>query len=78
MSANMLLTYGRASPSQALLGFQPRELYDFDNRSISAAAAATEPAPDAAEVATRLRLAAKEAILQAAVEDRLARARAAK
>ena len=30
MSTNLMLSYGGATPAQALTGSQPRELYDFE------------------------------------------------
>eukprot|EP00959_Pyramimonas_sp_CCMP1952_P231899 4846311-Pyramimonas_sp.AAC.1 len=72
MSTNSMLSYSGHAPNQGLLGYQPRELYDPEVKTISAAAGALETAPDAIEVAIRLRMMAKEAIPQSFVEDRLA------
>eukprot|EP00959_Pyramimonas_sp_CCMP1952_P221168 4623555-Pyramimonas_sp.AAC.1 len=55
-----MLSYNGHTPNQGLLGYQPRELYDPEVKTISAAAGALETAPDAIEVA------------QSIVEDRLA------
>ena len=74
MSSNLLLTYGGSTPTQALLGYQPRELYDTEAPGISAVVSALDVQPDAMETALRLRLESKDAILQAVVEDRIARA----
>eukprot|EP00959_Pyramimonas_sp_CCMP1952_P186517 3900354-Pyramimonas_sp.AAC.1 len=67
-----MLSYNGHAPNQGLLGYQPRELYDPGVKTLSAAAGALETAPDAIDVAIRLRMMAKEAILQSIVEDRLA------
>ena len=74
MATNLMLSYAGASPAQALTGVQPRELYDPENKSVSASSGAIESVPDAIETAIRLRLHAKDCILQAVVEDRLAKA----
>ncbi len=74
MSTNLLLSYGGATPVQGLLGHQPKELYDPENRSLSSVTGALTSTPDYIETAIRLRLHAKDCILQSIVEDRLARA----
>ena len=74
MSTNLMLTYGGCTPTQAVFGFTPRELYEPENPGLSAASSATDAAPDAMEAALRSRLEAKDCILQSVVEDRLARA----
>jgi len=67
-----MLTYGGMTPVMALTGSQPTELYDPENRAISATAGAVSNTPDAMEIAIRLRMHAKDCILQSVVEDRLA------
>ena len=74
MAANLMLTHGGVSPSQALTGTMPRDFYDPDNKTLSAVTGILETVPDAIEVAIRLRMASKDSILQSVVEDRLARA----
>ena len=74
MATNMMMTYGGATPTQALLGYQPRELYDPEANTITSLTSALDVQPDAMETALRLRLEAKDYILQAVVEDRIARA----
>ena len=74
MAANLMLTYAGHTPCQALFGYQPRELYDVENPGIAAHGGALETSPDFIEVALRLRLLAKDAILQSIVEERIARA----
>ena len=74
MCLNLTLVYGGVTPCQGLLGYTPRDMYDPDNRTVCAAAGAMETAPDAIECGIRLRMAAKEAILQSVVEDRIATA----
>lgn len=74
MAANLLLSYGGASPACALTGTQPRELYGPDNHSLSASSGAIEKTPDAIEVSIRLRMHSKDCILQTICEDRYSRA----
>ena len=64
MVANLTLTYGGQTPVQGLLGTQPRELYDPDNQSLSAKTSVIESTPDAIEQTIRLRLHAKDSMLQ--------------
>ena len=35
MATNLMCSYGGATPAQALTGVQPRDLYDFENKSLS-------------------------------------------
>ena len=74
MSSNLMLTYGGYTPTTAVFGYYPTELYDPENAGIASASGVLETPADAMEVALRLRLAAKDAILQSIVEDRIARA----
>ena len=59
MSLNLMLSYGGVSPSQALLGQQPRELYDPESQSLSATQPSLDTTADFIEQSTRLRLHAK-------------------
>ena len=74
MSSNLMLTYGGFTPTTALLGYFPSDLYDPENAGIASATGILETPADAMEVALRLRLLAEDAILQSVVEDRIARA----
>ena len=74
MAANLMLSYGGFSPTCAVFGFHPRELYDFENPGVQSVASAVSTTPDAMEQALRLRLLAKDCVLKSVVEDRLARA----
>ena len=74
MASNLMLTYGGVTPCQALFGYQPRELYDFEEAGLAAVDGSLQSAPDFIEESLRLRLMAKDCILQSVVEDRIARA----
>ena len=74
MTTNLSLSYGGHTPAAALTGMQPRELYDHENPGLAAQIGIWESVPDAVETSIRLRIAAKDAISSAIVEDRLARA----
>ena len=74
MVSNLMLTYGGVTPAQALTGCQPRELYDPHNSSLAAVTGAMESTPDYIERSIRLRLHAKDSILQSVWEDRWTRA----
>eukprot|EP00959_Pyramimonas_sp_CCMP1952_P159559 3337664-Pyramimonas_sp.AAC.1 len=74
MTTNLSLSYGGHTPAAALTGVQPRELYDFENPGLSAQLGILESVPDAVETSLRLRMAAKDAINAAIIEDRIAKA----
>ena len=62
------------SPSQALLGVPPRDLYETDNSTLDSYIGSVSSSADAMECALRLRLLAKDSIIQSIIEDRIARA----
>ena len=74
LCSNSVLVYGSSTPNQALLGYEPRDFYHHDNTSISATSDARAGIPDSIESQIRLRLHAKEAIIQAVIEHRIAEA----
>ena len=78
MVTNHMLVYKGYSPSMALTGAQPRDLYDIENISVSSVSGALETQLDFVESHMRARFIVKESILEAIVEDRLARAEATK
>ena len=71
MCCNSFLVYGTNTPNQAVLGYEPRDLYSMDNEALSAYKDARSTLPDAIESAIRLRLMAKEAIVAAIIENRI-------
>ena len=73
-ATNSVLVYNACSPNQALLGYEPRDLYTIDNQSLGASTDALSSAPDNVESRVRARLYAKEAITQAVIEHRIAEA----
>ena len=75
MALNMTMSPEGVSRFQALPGQQPLELYDFENNGTSASAPCLDTTPFPIEQATHLRLHSKDAVIQATVEDRIARAR---
>ena len=74
MMINQTVSYGGVTPASALTGTPPRELYDHENPGLAAQLGAIESVPDAVETSIRLRMAAKDAINQSIVEDRIAKA----
>ena len=70
MASNLMLTYGGVTPCQALLGYKPRELYDFEAESLASRSDLPgKDVTDFVEIAMRMRLMAKECILAALVEE---------
>ena len=74
MAQNMLPSYSGVSPAQALLGVPPRDLYEGNSEALDSYIGSVESEPDAMERVLRLRLLAKDAIIQTIIEDRIARA----
>ena len=74
MSQNLLLEYGGGTPQAALTGHYQRGWYTPDSETISSITGSLESRPDFVESSFRLRLMAKQAILQSIIQDRLARA----
>ena len=74
LCSNSILVYGSHTPNQALLGFEPRDLYHIDNDAVSATIDSNTAVPDSIESTIRLRLHAKEAIIQSIIEHRIAEA----
>lgn len=72
MSTNSVLVYDSSTPNQAVLGFEPRDLYTIDDDSLCAYKDARSTKPDAIECAMRQRLLAKDCIIQAVIEHRIA------
>ena len=72
MNQNHVLEYGGFTPSQALLGHNPRGLYETETSSVLAHAGAAESSADFFEQYLRMRLIAKACIQQAIIEHRLA------
>ncbi len=66
-------SHGGFTPTAALLGYYPSDLYDQENAGIASASGVLETPADAMEVALRLRLDAKDAIFHSIVKDRVAR-----
>eukprot|EP00959_Pyramimonas_sp_CCMP1952_P203251 4250321-Pyramimonas_sp.AAC.1 len=65
LRSNSVLVHGSSTPNQALLGYEPRDFYHQDNKTVSASSDANLSQPDSIESQFRLWLHAKEAIIQA-------------
>eukprot|EP00959_Pyramimonas_sp_CCMP1952_P189056 3954393-Pyramimonas_sp.AAC.1 len=74
MVGNLTLNYGGSVPAQGLFGFMPKGAYDPESKTLTSANSIIEQVPDYTEAHLRLRLIAKASMLQAIVEERLARA----
>ena len=74
MIGNLTLNYGNATPAQALLGYTPRDYYVPDGETIDCHAGALMKTPDEMETAIRFRMLSKSAIIQAIMEERIAKA----
>ena len=72
MCSNSCLVYDTYTPNQAVLGYEPRDLYSMDNTALSAYKDARSTKPDSIETAIRMRLLAKESIIQSVIEHRIA------
>ena len=72
MAQNLLLSYNGSTPAQALLGYTPRDFYDPESISTLAHIGTLDTHPDVSECNLRARMHAKENIIKAVVEDRLA------
>ena len=66
--------YGISTPKQALLGFEPRDLYSMDFASLCSYKDANCSVPDCIEAHNRGRLFAKSAITESIIEHRLSEA----
>ena len=77
MSQNSMLAFGGVTPCMAVLGTDPRELYEIDNTSVEARQVSC-PEMDYLERSTRRRLLAKSAILRAVAETRIVQANASR
>ena len=71
MGQNFQLEYGGFTPSQGVIGHNPRGLYEAGTQSITAYSGAAETTPDFFEKYIRMRLLAKVAIQQAIIEQRI-------
>ena len=78
MAQNVLLEYGGFTPSQCLIGSNPRGFYEPETTNVVAIAGAAETAPDVFEQNLRLRFLAKSAVQETVIEDRLAQCQNAK
>ena len=75
MAQTRILSYGGVTPCMAVLGTDPRELYELDNTSVEARQISF---PEVAylERSTRRRMLAKGAILRAVADSRIVQANA--
>ena len=46
MASNLMLTYGGVTPCQGLFGYQPHELYDFEEAGLAATDGSLQSTPD--------------------------------
>ena len=69
MAANIILSYGGASPATAVLGTNPRELVEFDGGAVP-----RQSSDDYLERSIRYRSIAKSCILNALIEQRFVQA----
>ena len=74
MIGNLTLNYGTSTPAQAILGYTPRDYYVPDGLTIDSHAGALLKTPDECETAIRLRMMSKSNIVQAIMEERIAKA----
>jgi len=74
MATNSVMVYNAATPNQALIGYEPRDLFSMENKNLSATSGSVASRPDYLESSMRARLLAKEAIVQAIIEHRIAEA----
>ena len=74
MSQNSILEYGGFTPSQGLMGHNPRGLYDTETQSVVTHSGAKDSSPDYFEAYLRNRMMAKASIQQAILESRIAQA----
>ena len=72
MGQNFILEYGGFTPAQALMGHNPRGLYETETNSVVAHSGAKESSPDYFEAYLRGRMIAKASIQQAIIEARIA------
>ena len=73
MSQNLMLDFNGTTPQQALTG-QQKDWYSMEPKTVASVVGAAEERPDVVETMIRLRLLAKQCILQGIVEDRFAQA----
>ena len=71
MCQNHLLEYGGFTPSQGVLGHNPRALYEPGTASVVARDGAAATSPDFFEQYLRMKLLAKVAIQQAIIEQHI-------
>ena len=74
MAQNLLLEYNGGTPQSALTGQYQRGWYTPDTETVGSITGALEQRPDSIETALRIRLLAKQAIMQGIIQERLARA----
>ena len=74
MGQKHLLEYGGYTPAQAVLGHNPRGLYETETTNIMAHTGAAETSPDYFESYQRMRLMSRVSIQQAIIEHRVAMA----
>ena len=73
MSQNLLLDFNGATPQQAVIGTH-RDYTSIENQNLDSITGSLQQRPDAVESLVRLRMLAKQAILQGIVEDRFTQA----
>ena len=78
MAQNFQLEYGGFTPAQAVMGHNPRGLYETGTSSVVAHEGSAATSPDYFEAHLRMRLNARVAIQQAIIEQRIADANNAK
>jgi hypothetical protein len=78
MATSSVLVYTSGTPNQGLLGYGPRDVYTLENTNLSAVAGATAAKPDFLETSMRAKLLAKDTIIQAVIEHRIAEAASSK
>ena len=74
MAYNLCVTYGTATPAQAVLGYQPRDYFLPEGETRASVMGAISTDPDSFETHLRLRMKAKEEIMRALATDRVNRA----
>eukprot|EP00959_Pyramimonas_sp_CCMP1952_P277695 5804627-Pyramimonas_sp.AAC.1 len=74
MVANWFTNYGGSVPAQGLFGFTPKDAYDPESGTFTSSQSAADMTADPREQRLRLRLMVKSNILQAIIEERIAKA----
>ena len=74
MATNLVMTHGGQSPCCIVMGYEPRDFYDFESSTLDSVTAALETSPDPFETGLRCRQLSKQNVLKSVVEERLSRA----